>query len=397
MILSSLRMALLAIAKNRLRSGLTMLGVVIGVAAVIALVTIGKSVTEHVSGEIAGLGDNLVWAQPGDASRLPAPPFRLSDADAIERELSSVRAVAPTATIYDRLLYGNVGWPTKVWGVTESFFDVRKYDVTSGRVFTSAELDAGEPVCIIGPVVKRELFGGAAPLGQNIRIRRVSCRVVGVLESKGTSDVVSDEDDLVLMPLTALHRRLAGNRHVTVLFVSAKPGRSTSVVAHQLSELLRELRRIGPGEKPNFRVRTLDEVNDKLRSVTNVLTALLGAIAAVSLLVGGIGIMNIMLVSVTERTREIGIRLAIGAHGHEVLLQFLLEAIALSTIGGIIGMGLGFAGSYAATQALDVRLLVLPQVAALAFFFAALVGVMFGFLPARRAARLQPIEALRHE
>jgi putative ABC transport system permease protein len=397
MIGSALWMALRALARNRLRSSLTMLGVVIGVAAVIALVTIGKSATEHIAGEIAGLGDNLVWVQPGDSNRLPAPPLRISDATAIKREINSVREAAPSGTSSERLVFGNANWASRVWGVTSAFFDVRRYDVVAGRSLSAAEIDAGAPVCVIGPTVRRELFGGAQALDQNIRIRRMSCRVVGILGSKGSSDVVSDEDDIVLMPLAAYHRRLSGDRNIDVIFVSARPGRSSAVVAHQIGSLMRELRRIAPGEKDNFRIRTLDEVNDKLRTVTGVLTALLGAIAAVSLLVGGIGIMNIMLVSVTERTREIGIRLAIGARSHEVLLQFLVEAIVLSTLGGIVGMCLGLAGSYAATRALDVKLLILPEIVAVAFFFSALVGVAFGFLPARRAARLHPIEALRHE
>jgi putative ABC transport system permease protein len=393
---SALAMALRSLARNRMRSGLTMLGVVIGVAAVIALTTIGRSVTEHVTGEIDRLGDNLVWVQPGGARGGKAAPLRLSDAEAIAREIPSVRVVAPSATVFEQVLYGKSSWSTRVWGVTEPFFDVRRIEIAEGRAFTHAEIEAGASVCLLGRTVRDELFGAADPMGQSVRIRKMSCRVVGVLAGSSSS-VTDDEDDLVLVPLAAFHRRIAGNHDLNIVFASARDGRPTVLVSHQIATLMRERRRIAPGTDDDFRIRSLDEATDKVRNITGILTALLGAIAAVSLLVGGIGIMNIMLVSVTERTREIGIRLAIGARGREVLLQFLVEAIALATVGGIAGIVLGLGGSWAATRALEVPLLVQPGIVAVAFVFSALVGVAFGFLPARRAARLHPIEALRHE
>jgi putative ABC transport system permease protein len=393
----ALAMALRSLARNRLRSSLTMLGVVIGVAAVIALVTIGRSVTEHVTGEIDRLGDNLVWVQPGGTrGGGQAAPLRVADAEAIARELPSVRVVAPSVTMGERATFGKTTWPTRIWGVTETFFDVRRLDVSLGRPFTQAEIDSGASVCLLGPTVRDELFAGADPLGQSVRIRTMTCRVVGVLTGSNSS-VTDDEDDLVLLPLGAVHRRLAGNHDLNIIFVSARDGRSTALVSHQITTLMRERRRIADGADDDFRLRSLDEATDKVRKVTGILTALLGAIAAVSLVVGGIGIMNIMLVSVTERTREIGIRLAIGARGPEVLTQFLVEAITLATIGGVIGILLGLGGSAAATGALEVPLRVQPSVVVVSFFFSALVGVLFGFLPARRAARLHPIEALRHE
>jgi putative ABC transport system permease protein len=255
----------------------------------------------------------------------------------------------------------------------------------------------GRSACVLGATVKNELFGAVDPLGNSIRIGRVTCQVIGVLASKGQSSVGSDQDDIVVMPITAFQRRISGNKDVPVIFVSAKEGRNTTVLKGQLQALMRQRRRIELGGDDNFEVRDLKEFVDLARSATGVLTALLGAIAAVSLLVGGIGIMNIMLVSVTERTREIGIRLAIGARGHEVLLQFLVEAIVLSTIGGLLGIGLGLGGSWAATKGLELPFVILPDVMVGAFLFSALVGVAFGFLPARKAARLNPIEALRHE
>jgi putative ABC transport system permease protein len=394
-------MSLRELRRNKMRSVLTMLGVIIGVAAVISLLTIGEGATSQITGDIGKLGKNMLIVSQGStrkrgASAL-APPLEFDDARAMVTELSGVQASAPSASTNQLVVNGNMNWRTTVTGSTPDYFYVRDYTVAAGRLFTQSEVSGGRSACVIGDTVKKELFGPVDPLGAAIRVGRVSCQVIGVLMAKGQSSVGSDQDDLVVMPITAFQRRISGKKDVPVIFVSAKEGRSTTVIKGQLESLMRQRRRIEIGGDDDFQVRDLKEFVDLARNATGVLTALLGAIAAVSLLVGGIGIMNIMLVSVTERTREIGIRLAIGARGHEVLMQFLVEAIVLSTIGGMIGIALGLGGSWAATKALEFPLVIMPDVMAGAFVFSAFVGIAFGFLPARKAARLNPIEALRHE
>jgi len=396
---STLAMAWRALSRNRMRSALTMLGIIIGVGSVIALVTIGQSVTRQVTSEVEQLGDNLIWIQPRRArgAAHPPPPLTLEDARAVAQQVAGVRRVAPAASVNRRVLHAGASWATTITGITNDYFDVRRYRVGQGRDFTDAEIASGASLCILGSAVVRELFGASSPLGDSVRIQDTSCRVVGVLAKKKTENIGDDEDDVVLMPLNAYHRRIAGNRDVEVIFVSAQRGRSTALVSHQLRMLVRERRRIDLPADDDFRVRDLRAAAARITSITDILTILLAAIAGVSLLVGGIGIMNMMLVSVTERTHEIGIRLAIGARSSDVLWQFLVEAILLSSAGGAAGVGLGLLGSWGATSALKLGYAVVPEVVAVAFLFSAGVGVLFGFMPARRAARLQPIEALRHD
>jgi putative ABC transport system permease protein len=401
MLWTTLQMALREIRRNTMRSILTMLGVVIGVGAVIALVTIGQGTTNKVTADIGKLGKNLLMVQQGSSRRggaaVQAAPLTMDDAQAIERDVNGVAAVAPSAGSSALVVNGNKNVRTQIAGSTNEYFDVRGYKLTLGRTFTDGELLGGRAVCVLGATTKQTLFGASDPIGASIRIDRVACEVIGVLEAKGQSGLGMDQDDLLVMPLKAFQRRIAGNRDIGTIFVSAEEGRSTAVVKSQIEALMRQRRRITRGAEDDFSVRDMKEIAETFASVTGALTALLGAIAAVSLLVGGIGIMNIMLVSVTERTREIGIRMAIGARGREVLLQFLVEAVVLSTMGGMIGMMLGLGGSFAALRALGMPFTVVPEVIAVAFLFSAMVGVCFGFLPARKAARLNPIEALRHE
>jgi len=398
---STIALALREIRRNAMRSFLTMLGVIIGVAAVIALVTIAQGATREITDEIGKLGVNLLIVSPGADRRastvVPPAPLEVSDATAMERELSGIRLAAPAAFAQQLAITGNTNWRTQVAGSTNAYFDVRGFDVARGRTFTAGELKGGTAACVLGDTVREELFGPLDPLGATVRVGRVSCEVVGVLSSKGESSLGSDQDDLIVMPLVTFQRRISGNRDVSAIFASAEDGRSSAVVRQQVTALMRQRRRLQPGMEDDFRVADVEEFTKTAKQVTGVLTALLGAIAAVSLLVGGIGIMNIMLVSVTERTREIGIRLAIGARGREVLFQFLIEAIVLSTIGGILGIGLGMLSSYGVTRALSIPFVILPEVIAGAFLFSGFVGVAFGFLPARKAARLDPIDALRHE
>ena len=404
MVATMIRLALLAIRRNPLRSSLTVLGIVIGVAAVITMVTIGAGATAKVTADLSRLGTNLLMIRMGQGfgpggSRSDAPPFKDEDVKAIVREISGVAAVAPTASKPVQAIAGAANWATNVTGTTAAFLPVRAYTLDAGRDFTESEERAGNAVCLIGATVRRELFGPAPTtevVGERLRLGKLSCRVIGLLTPKGESTFGQDQDDLVLVPLRWFQRRMSGTVDIQAIFVSASADVSTAKVQLDLERLLRERRRSADGTD-DFSIRDMQEIASAVTGTTRVMTALLAAVAAVSLLVGGIGIMNIMLVSVTERTREIGIRLAIGALEREVLTQFLIEAVVLSSVGGVVGIVLGLAAAIAGTRALGVPFVLQPGIVVLAFSFSAAVGVLFGFFPARQAARLDPIEALRHE
>jgi len=401
MLWATLVMALREVRRNALRSFLTMLGIMIGVGAVIAMVTIGEGATQKVRADVGALGENLLVLSPGAArrgpERTPATPFEIEDVDAVRREVAGIQILAPTAQSSGTVVYGNQNWPTSTIGIDEAFFEVRGYKIDIGRNFSDTELSLGSASCILGKTVRENLFGATAPMGKRIRIKQMSCLVVGVLAPKGQAAVGGDQDDVVLLPLRAFQRRIAGNQNIGSVYVQTASAELTASVQSQIEDLLRERRRVAPGALDDFNVRNMQEIADTMSSVTASLTGLLGGIAAVSLLVGGIGIMNIMLVSVTERTREVGTRLAIGALASEVLMQFLVEAVVLAMLGGILGITFGLSLSYAATQALSLPYSISPATVAGAFGFSAAVGVAFGYLPARKAARLNPIEALRHE
>jgi putative ABC transport system permease protein len=381
----TLILALREVRRNTLRSFLTMLGIVIGVGSVIALVTIGGGASAKVTQDIAKLGDNLLIVSPGGQRRSggfsQASGFDKDDVEAIRRDILGVERVAPTSNRSTLAVWGNRNWQTSVTGTTNEYLDVRGYSLSAGRRFSDGEETSAQPICIIGGTVKKELFGNADPLGASIRLDKLSCDVIGVLASKGQSGMGQDQDDVVLVPIRTVQRRLAGTNDVSTIYVTAAASRSTARVKAQIEDLMRERRRIAPRAEDNFSVRDMQEIAETMSAATGTLTALLGAIAAVSLLVGGIGIMNIMLVNVTERTREIGIRLAIGALANEVLLQFLVEAVVLSLIGGALGIAIGLGGSYAATRALGVPFVIAPDILVLAFAFSALIGVAFGYLP----------------
>ncbi len=401
MIWSILLMALREIRRHKMRSALTTLGIVIGVGAVVALVTIGRATTAKVTADVGKMGNNLLTVMPGEARRGPmsseARPFTTADVRAVKREIGSVSGVAPVVNAAALVVSGSKNRTTSVTGTWSDFVIVRGYEIEGGRLFTEGEESSSASGCVIGATVKDELFGGQDAVGLSMRVGSVSCKVIGTLVAKGQGSFGADQDDLVLMPLRTVQRRIRGNDDVNSIAVSAVSDAAIPRVKSQLEALFRERRRITPGKAPDFNVRDMKEIVETMQSITGSMTALLSAIAAVSLLVGGLGIMNIMLVSVTERTREIGIRMAIGAQAHEVLLQFLLEAVALSLLGGLAGVIIGVGGSAAATAALDLPFTFAPEIIVLAFGFSALVGVGFGFFPARKAARLHPIEALRYE
>jgi putative ABC transport system permease protein len=401
MLMSALKLALGAIASNAMRSFLTILGIIIGVAAVITMVTLGSGATEEVTSDIEGLGSNLVMIVPGSGMRLGgqviSKPFTSKDADAIRDQVANVKAVSPSAQSRLVAVRGNENWTTSVSGVVDEYFEVFDWTFTEGRPLSESEIRSGAASCIIGETVRTELFGTASPIGESIRLGNVSCKVVGLLAPKGQSSFGTDQDDIVLVPLRMFHRRITGNTDIPLIAISAREGASLSRVKTDISYLLRERRRISPGEEDDFSVRDMTEIVDMLTSTTTIMTLLLGAVAGVSLLVGGIGIMNIMLVSVTERTREIGIRLAIGAQRSDVLLQFLVEAVVLASLGGLIGVVLALGASWLLAGAIGVPFTPDVSIIALSFCFSAAVGVAFGYFPARRAANLNPIDALRHE
>ncbi|HSN00461.1 MAG TPA: ABC transporter permease [Rudaea sp.] len=393
-------LSLREIQRNLLRSFLTILGIVIGVAAVITMVTLGNGATKAVSDQISSLGSNLLIVRPGQrfgAGHGSAPPFRAADVRAINDQIGSLQAVAPSVQRSATVVRLANNWTTVIGGSTNAYFTARQWQPAIGRIFTETEERAGKAVCVIGETVRRELFGQENPIGGRIRIKQFSCEVIGLLAPKGQAAMGQDQDDTIIMPLRTVQRRLAGNQDVNALMISVADGTSIDRAKSQIEKLMRERRRIGQNEDDNFNVMDTRQIAEALSSTTRVMTVLLGAVAAVSLLVGGIGIMNIMLVSVTERTREIGIRLAVGALEREVLLQFLIEAVVLSSLGGLIGVTIATVGSYFAAGAMQVPFLFNTQINVLAFLFSAAIGVIFGFFPARRAARMDPIEALRHE
>jgi len=390
-------MAVRAIARNKVRSFLTALGIIIGVASIIAIVQIGEATTRNVTDQISSIGSNLIMVQVGRArrGRGSAPPFTVKDYEALKKEVSQIH-VAPSANTRATLVYGNLNHDAQVTGTTNDYLQIRNREVVAGRDFSDEELAAGAPVCILGQTVIDTIFGRDDPLGKVLRINQIACQVIGILDPKGNS-MGSDEDDIVLMPLRAVQRRLLGTRDITMIYVSVLAGSDTKQAKNEIEKLLRQRRSPAADGYDDFTVQDMQEIVDTLAGVTNALTALLGIIAAVSLLVGGIGIMNIMLVSVTERTREIGLRLAIGARAADVLTQFLIEAIVVSCMGGFLGIMLGLLGSWAATHAMGMPFVFSPNVALIGFSFSAAIGVIFGYLPARKAAKLNPIEALRHE
>ena len=400
MFFETAKLAWRAISRNLLRSFLTILGIVIGVAAVIAMVTVGNGTTAQVQAELARLGTNTLFVRPGQwgpgRASTEAKRFENRDITAISSQISGLRAVAPVNRGSATVISGGQNRSSSVIGTTNDYLVAQDWDLASGRSFLPAE-ERGQPACIIGETVRRELFGSADPVGQTIRVSNIACPVIGLLEAKGQSGMGDDQDDTVIMPLKLHQRRIGGVTTISSIILSAQDGVSTAKVQSDVENLLRERRRIGIGRDDDFAVADMSQMAAAMTGTTTLLTSLLGAVAAVSLLVGGIGIMNIMLVSVTERTREIGIRLAIGALERQVLTQFLVEAVMLSVFGGVAGIITGLALAYGVVGILNVPFVTSPTIIFIAFAFSAVIGVVFGYFPARRAAQMNPIDALRHE
>lgn len=402
MLWETFKLALQSITRNPMRSFLTVLGVVIGVAAVIAMVTVGNGSSAQVQADVESMGAGLLILKPGQNRMGPgandggaARPFDLSDVEAILDQINSISVAVPAGSQQVVAIFAGENYQTSVTGTRNGYFEATDWALSSGRLFSASE-EKGKAVCIIGETVREELMGGADPIGEKIRIENLNCTVIGLLEAKGANTFGMDQDDIVVMPFKTFARRIAGSSDVTSITLSVRDGFSSDRAIDDLTSLMQDIRRIDPGEENDFSIRDTEQLANMLGSVTSVLTGLLSAVAAVSLLVGGIGIMNIMLVSVTERTREIGIRMAVGAQANQVLLQFLVEAIVLSALGGVLGILLGLTMGAVGCEMLNVPFIPDPGIIAVAFGFSAVVGVVFGYFPARSAARLDPIEALRH-
>ena len=399
MLLNALLLALRAIRRNLMRSFLTVLGIVIGVSAVITMVTLGNGATRSIQEQIGSMGSNLLTVRPGRRMGPPegAPNFRAADADALRQQLGDAVAVVPVVGASVTVVRHARNWSTTATGATTDYFAAGKWTLADGRLFSHAEERAGAAVCVIGDTIRKELFGGENPIGSRMRVKQFSCQVIGLLAPKGQSTMGRDQDDTVIMPLRTVQRRISGSQDVNNLMISLRDGASIDRAKDQIALIMRERRNIERSEANDFMVMDPRQLMEALTGTTRTLTALLGAVAAVSLLVGGVGIMNIMLVSVTERTREIGIRLAIGALEREVLLQFLIEAVVLASLGGLVGIVLAAIASLVLANMMSLPYVFDPGVNLLSFAFSAVIGVVFGYFPARRAAQLDPIEALRHE
>ena len=408
-VLQSAQIAGRALRVNKLRSGLTMLGIIIGVGAVIAMVSVGAGAQVRLGEQIQSLGSNLIILMSGSTSsggiRLGAgtqATITEDDAIAIERDVPVVQVAAPTSRGTAQIVYGNLNWSTSIQGVTTNYLEARDWAVSAGRPLVSDDVDAATKVALLGRTTVQNLFGDTDPLGQIIRIKKVPFTVVGVLDRKGQSSTGQDQDDVILMPLSTAKQKILGAapssyRSVGSIAIKIRPNEDMTDAESQIRGLLRQRHHLQTNQEDDFSLRNLSQVLQTQEDSTRVMTYLLAAVASVSLLVGGIGIMNIMLVSVTERTREIGLRLAVGARKRDILIQFLVEAITLSLVGGTIGVALGFGSAYAISYVAQWRTVVAPTTIALAFGFSAAIGIFFGFYPARMAARLNPIEALRYE
>jgi putative ABC transport system permease protein len=403
-LLVTMKIAARALSRNTLRSALTMLGIVIGVGSVIAMVAIGQGAKAQVESQIASIGSNMLIIFPGSttqggvhAGAGSATTLTEDDVEAIRKDVSSVRAVAPSLRTVAQVISANQNWSTAVIGSTPDFFTIRDWPVTSGSFFTDADVAGATKVAVLGQTVVDNLFGAQDPVGQIVRIQNVPFKVVGVLAPKGQSARGQDQDDTVIVPFSTLQKRIMGVTYAGAIMASATSAEEGPVAQDQIQRLLRQRHHIPAGQDDDFTVRNIADIAAAAEASSRVMTMLLGSIASVSLVVGGIGIMNIMLVSVTERTREIGIRMAVGARGRDILLQFLVEAVVLSLVGGLLGVIFGLVGSQLISAMVHWPTIISLSSILLAFLFSIAIGVFFGLYPARRAAALNPIEALRYE
>ena len=398
---ASFLLAIREIRRHLLRSILTVLGIVIGVAAVITMVTVGNGVTASVRQQIAQLGANTLMvvtdAQARQAGGAPPPNFTREDVEAIREQIGGIDAVAGQVNSSVTATADGINWQTSVTGTTDDGIKIQAMTLTSGRIFTAEEEAGGKGVCIIGETVRKNLFANVDPIGRKLRVGKIACPVIGTLKERGQGGPGSDQDDTILMPARAVQRQIIGTTNIYWIVIGVNPAYDNNAVSADLSRLMRERRHIAPGQQDDFRLIDMKQISDTVSGTLKVMTGLVAAIASISLIVGGIGIVNIMLVSVTERTREIGIRLAIGALAREVRLQFMTEAVVLCSLGGAIGIGLAFGLSVLLTRLMAVDFLFDPLINLGSLLFSSFLGIVFGYVPAQRAAALNPIDALRHE
>jgi len=401
---STFNIAFRALRRNKLRSVLTALGIIIGVAAVIAMVGIGNGAKAQVEAQIASLGQNIILVFSGSTTSSGirtgwggAGTLKIEDAEAIRREVSGVTAVSEEVVSTTQVAAGNQNWFTRIYGESADYLDIRQWPLADGAPFTPQDVRSANKVCVIGRTTATQIYGNDDPIGQVLRVKNVPFTITGVLTPKGLSAQGVDQDDIVIMPYTSAMKRVAGGTTLRNINMQVGDANQMNAAQKQIIDLLRQRHNIRPGRDDDFTVRSQQEIADAATATTNVMTGLLGAIAGVSLVVGGIGIMNIMLVSVTERTREIGTRMAVGAHGRDILTQFLIEAISLSSVGGVLGIIIGIAAAKTIAITRHWPALISPGSIVIAFLVSAAVGIFFGFYPARKAAALDPIEALRYE
>ncbi len=402
---NTLKIAVNALMRNKLRAFLTMLGIIIGVASVIAMIAIGQGSKKSIQDEMSDMGTNLIFAMPGSEQRggvhlgsTDAQSMRLSDVEAVKNECTAISAVSPQVRSSGQLVLGNKNWPTTIYGVNERFLDIRKYKLESGRIFSEREVKTYAKVCLVGQTIIENLFNeGVDPIGQTIRFNNIPFKIIGVLEEKGENGMGQDQDDMLLAPYTTVQKRILSITHIQGIFASAKAEDMNDLAIEQLTETLRRTHQIKDGEEDDFRVMSQSELVQTFTSVSDMMTALLGAIAGISLLVGGIGIMNIMYVSVTERTKEIGLRLSVGGRERDIMMQFLVESILLSISGGSIGIVLGVLASKLISSIMSWPVVITTSSVILSFAVCSAIGIFFGWYPARKAAGLNPIDALRYE
>ncbi|MDP3432581.1 MAG: ABC transporter permease [Bacteroidota bacterium] len=401
---NSVKIAFSALKRNKFRAFLTMLGIIIGVASVIVMLAIGQGSKKSIQDQMSGMGTNLIFAMPGAEQKggvrmgnSDAKNLKLTDIDAIEKNCPAISDVSPEVRSSGQAVVGNQNWPTTIYGVNTKYFNIRKYSIGSGRGFSDNEIQSYAKVCLIGQTIVENLFGKTDPIGQTIRYKNIPLLIIGVLGEKGENGMGQDQDDLIMAPYTTVQKRILAITHIQSIAASAASEELNDVAITQLTESLRSSHKLKAGEEDDFQVRSQSEMVQMFSSISDIMTALLGAISGISLLVGGIGIMNIMYVSVTERTREIGLRLSVGGRGNDILMQFLIESILLSVFGGIIGITLGIVATSVTASIMSWPVVISTFSVVMAFLVCSAIGIFFGWYPARKAAGLNPIDALRYE